>query len=68
MILSISDRLKAGLLRAIRPRNDENTSDQTTQKNTIAKLFLTTQKLDLLGKYAQPTLFYFRLNRSLKHK
>ena len=31
---SASDRLKAGLLRAIRPRNDENSSDQITQKNT----------------------------------
>ena len=32
---SASDRLKAGLLRAIRPRNDEISSDQITQKNTI---------------------------------
>ena len=36
---SASDRLKAGLLRAIRPRNDENSSDQITQKNTIIRRF-----------------------------
>lgn len=29
-----SDQLKAVLLRAIRHRNDEETSDQTTQKST----------------------------------